>query len=242
MPLQVIGAGFGRTGTLSLKAALERLGFEPCYHMMEVIGVRPGVNDGHVDTWNDFVCGGRPMDWHRLFAGYQACVDFPTCAYYRELMAAFPDAPVVLTVRDAGVWAESWAAIHETAQEIRRVTQGDPRMRRWGEFVARIEVNAFGADPDRAAAIAGFERHNAEVKAVVPPERLLVYEVREGWEPLCAFLRRPIPSVPFPHLNEREFLTQVPEALARGDTAAFGRLGQDGLALPGAKPGGAPGS
>ena len=88
-------------------------------------------------------------------------------------------------------------------------------MRRWGEFVEKMEELAIGRETGHAAAIAAFERHNAEVKAFVPRERLLVFEVREGWDPLCAFLQRPAPSVPFPRLNERELLTQAPEALAR---------------------------
>ena len=216
MPLRVIGAGFGRTGTLSQKAALEQLGFDPCYHMAEIVGPRPGVNDGHVDAWHAFVCDGHAMDWERLFAGYQAAVDFPTCVYYRELMAAFPDAPVVLSVRDSASWYDSWCALQAAAQQIRRVTQHDPRMRRWGEFVEALQERTLGREPERAGAIAAFERHNAGVRASVPAERLLVFEVREGWGPLCAFLGRPVPQIPFPHLNERELLAQLPAALARG--------------------------
>ena len=187
MPLRVIGAGFGRTGTLSLKAALEQLGFDPCYHMAEVIVERPGLNEGHVDAWHDFICEGRPMDWQRLFAGYQACLDFPACVYYREVMAAFPEAPVVLSMRDPAAWAESWGVLRATRQEIQRVTQSDPRMRLWGEFVEKMEERWLGSDTGHAAVIAAFERLNAEVKAVVPRERLLVFDVREGWDPLCAF-------------------------------------------------------
>ena len=241
MPLRVIGAGFGRTGTLSLKAALEQLGFDPCYHMAEIIGERPGVNDGHVDAWHAFVCAGRPMDWQKLFAGYQACVDFPTCIYYRELLAAFPEAPVVLTVRDPGAWYESWCALQTAAREIRRVTQHDPRMRRWGEFVEVLEERWLGGEPERTRAIAAFERHVAEVKAGVPAERLLVFDVREGWAPLCAFLGRPVPEGPFPHLNEREFLAQMPAALARGDASLADRLGL-ALPVPGSKRGETPGA
>jgi len=171
MPLLVIGAGFGRTGTLSLKAAFEQLGFDPCYHMAEVIVERPGLSEGHVDVWRDFICEGRPMDWQRLFAGYQACLDFPACVYYREVMAAFPAAPVVLSVRDPAAWAESWGVLRATRQEIQRVTQSDPRMRRWGEFVEKLEERWLGSDTGHAAAIEAFERHNAEVKAVVPRGR-----------------------------------------------------------------------
>jgi hypothetical protein len=205
--------------------------------MAEVVGVRPGVNEGHVDAWHDFVCGGRAMDWERLFAGYQACVDFPTCVYYRELMAAFPDAPVVLSVRDPSAWYESWTALQAAARGIRDATRDDARMRRWGEFVAVIEERCFGAAADRASAIAAFERHNAEVRRTVPAARLLVFEVREGWGPLCAFLGRPVPQAAFPHLNERDLLAQLPEALARGDATIAARLGQGALRLPGSEPG-----
>ena len=99
MPLKVIGAGFGRTGTLSMKAAFERLGFDPCYHFVEVIEPRPGYNDGHRKAWVDFMKGRRAIDWHRLFERYEAVLDLPMCLYYRELMEAFPEARVVLTVR-----------------------------------------------------------------------------------------------------------------------------------------------
>ena len=237
MPLRVIGAGFGRTGTLSLKAALEQLGYDPCYHMAEVVGVRPGVNEGHVDAWHDFVCGARAMDWERLFAAYQACVDFPACVYYRELMEAFPDAPVVLSVREPSAWYESFAALVAIARGIRDATREDPRMRRWGVFMTVIEERCFGASPDRAASIAAFERHNALVRATVPASRLLVFEVREGWGPLCAFLGRPRPEGPFPHLNERELLAQIPAALASGDATLGARLGQGALRMPGSERG-----
>jgi len=237
MPLRVIGAGLGRTGTMSLKAALERLGFDPCYHMAEIIGVRPGANEGHVDAWHAFTFGRAPMDWKRLFAAYQACVDLPTCLFYRELAAEFPDAPVVLSVRDPDTWYESWCALQATAREIWARTRGDPRMRRWSEFVDELQSRRFGRAPGRAETIAVFERHNAEVRATVPAERLLVFEVREGWEPLCRFLDRPVPAGPFPHLNERELLQQVPAALAAGDPLLAARLGQGALRPPGSEGG-----
>ena len=236
MPLQVIGAGFARTGTLSLKAALEELGFDPCYHMAEVIGVRPGVNEGHVDAWHAFVCDGRPMDWERLFEAYQACVDLPACVYYRELLAAFPGARVVLGVRDPAAWYGSWTALQAVARQIEVATRADPRMRRWAEFVARIEAHVFGSEPDRARTLAAFERHNEGVKASVPADRLLVFDVRDGWAPLCRFLGCPTPPGPFPHLNERALLQQVPEALARRDAALPGPLGEGALRPPGPKP------
>ena len=126
MPLKVIGAGFGRTGTTSLKSALEQLGFEPSYHMAEVVGERPGVNDGHLNAWHAFLCRGVVPDWRRMFVGYHACTDAPTCVFYRELMDAFPDARVVLTVRDPASWYASVTALREMTSKLlgRPTTRG----------------------------------------------------------------------------------------------------------------------
>ncbi|MEZ4451932.1 MAG: sulfotransferase [Nannocystaceae bacterium] len=201
MTVQVIGAGFGRTGTLSMKAALERLGFDRCHHMSEVFA--------HPETaaiW-DAANRGEPVDWRGLLAGYRATVDWPSCTFYRELMAVYPDAKVVLTIRDPERWYES---VHET---IYRLSTESP----W--WLARIVpllgvvtgmarrlvwVRTFGGRfEDRAHALAVWRAHIAEVKATVPPERLLVYEVSEGWGPLCEFLGVPVPDEPFPRLNDR---------------------------------------
>lgn len=202
MTLRVIGAGFGRTGTASLKEALEALGFGKCYHMIELFQ-RPA--DARV--WRA-AYHGQPVDWDALFAGYQATVDWPGCTFYRELMERYPDAKVVLTVRDPEQW-------HASAMNT---IYGAPRafplpllrpLIPWMRDIFRMQDDLFwngafhGRFADKQYAIEVFNRHNAEVKRVVPPERLLVYEVKAGWAPLCRFLDVPVPvDRPFPHVND----------------------------------------
>jgi Sulfotransferase domain len=194
--LKIIGAGFGRTGTLSLKHALEELGYSPCYHMSELFD-KPGV-----DTQWDAIVSGEPADWHTIFKGYQATVDWPACTFYKELMQLYPDAKVLLSARDPEKWYDS------VANTIYRVSHLNPDHARtthghmvhtliWqGTFDNRFE--------DKEYAIAVFLRHIQEVKQYVPAEKLLVYEVKEGWEPLCAFLGVAVPTgKPFPHDNDR---------------------------------------
>ena len=201
MPIRVIGAGLGRTGTLSLKVALEELGFARCYHMSEVIA---HLEDARV--W-DAAARGERVDWETLFQGYQATVDWPSCSFYEELMRHYPDAKVVLTVRDPERWYES--ACH-TIYVVRQAFPGwimafFPRMRIFRRMLDRLiwDGTFHGRFEDRPFAIDVFNRHNEQVRRVVPPERLLVFEVREGWEPLCAFLGVPVPAgKPFPHLND----------------------------------------
>lgn len=200
--MKVIGAGFGRTGTLSLQSALEQLGFKKCYHMVEVF-----KHPDHPALWSD-AAEGRPVDWDSLLDGYEATVDWPGCTFYKELMAQYPDAKVLLSVRDFEGWYKS---VRETIYEI---SNGFPMkqtmkialfFRKPGKMASSIVwKNTFQdrfLDKDFARQV--FEAHIAEVKRVVPPDRLLVYQVREGWGPLCAFLGVPVPeNTPFPHLND----------------------------------------
>ncbi len=178
--LDVIGAGFGRTGTASLKGALELLGLAPCYHMFEV-----SRNPGHVDLWLK-ATDGRLGDWEEVFAGYRAAVDWPASAFYAALMARYPDARVILTVRDPNAWyASAMATIYDPA----RTSEMGRRIIWDGVFDGRFA--------DREHALAVYRRHADEVRRRVPPERLLVYDVREGWEPLCRFLALDPPAAPF---------------------------------------------
>jgi Sulfotransferase domain len=200
MALQIIGAGFGRTGTLAAKLALEKLGIGRCYHMMEVFG-RPE----HVALWHDAAHGKR-VDWDALFAGFDATVDWPACSFWRELSEHYPDAKVLLTVRDAERWYES---VHNTIYQAmtHAIPEGAPphaRMHR--DMVLKLVLDSTfgGRFEDRAHAIAVFERHNEAVRRAIAPERLLVYEVAEGWEPLCRFVGRPVPDEPFPRINTTE--------------------------------------
>ncbi len=194
--MQVIGAGFGRTGTMSMQAALEILGYR-CYHMKEVT-----EHAGHLQAWHALVAGRRRWTGRRCLPSFQATVDFPACVYYQELMREFPDAKVILTVRDPQRWFDSFLTLQETTDSFRRF-RFIPRARRFIDFTDLLLGNVFHGTPrDRERCIEVFDRHNGEVQATVPADRLLVFQVQDGWEPLCKFLGREVPDVPFPHLNE----------------------------------------
>lgn len=200
--LKLIGAGFGRTGTLSLKKALEELGFGPCYHMVELF-----ENEGANEQW-EAISRGLPVDWNTIFAGYQATVDWPACAFYKELMRVYPDAKVLLSVRDPEKWYKSAASTIYATSSLHR----DPDSLHARMINAIIWQGTFeGRFEDKDYAIDVFLRHNEEVKRYVPPEKLLVYDVKQGWEPLCAFLDVEVPAgKPFPYLNDREsFLSMI---------------------------------
>ena len=198
MSLRVVGAGLGRTGTLSLKVALEKLLGGPCYHMAEVFP-RPD----HVGVWRDAALG-QPQDWAKVFEGFRAAVDWPAAAFWRELSAAFPDALVLLSVRPAESW---WKSASETIFAVQ--DKIPPQFREMMEplfrerFTSRID--------DKAASIAAYERHNAQVRAEVPRGRLLEWSAPDGWEPLCNALDLPVPAEPFPRVNTtEEFLGRLP--------------------------------
>ncbi len=223
MTIEVIGAGFGRTGTMSLKVALEELGFEPCYHMIELF-----AHPEHVEPW-EAAARGKPIDWEHLFSDYRATTDWPACSFYKELMQKYPDARVILTVRDPDRWYES---TYNTIYGMRRVISSPifrltapfrPGLSRAARMNDRlIWQNTFGGSlEDRQHATKVFERHNAGVKEHVPPDKLLVYEVKEGWEPLCEFLGVEVPeNKPFPHLNDTDtFRKMVRRRLAFALTA-----------------------
>lgn len=204
MPIRVIGAGFGRTGTLSLKKALEILGFAPCYHM-EIVFSHPW----HARSWLR-VYTRAPVDWEDLLGRYQAIVDWPGCTYYRELLDTYPQARVILTVREPQQWYTS------TAKTIYSVMNRFPLNRSGGwipllnsliDMLNRLiwEGTFHGRFADQQHALQVFEDHIAEVQRQVPPEKLLVYQIKQGWEPLCRFLGVPEPEgIPFPHLNDRQ--------------------------------------
>ena len=201
MGLSVIGAGIGRTGTLSLKTALEQIGYGPCYHMAEVF---QNV-EAHVPLWQA-ACDGN-ADWDRLFKGYRSAVDFPAAAFYKELADHYPDAKVILTVRDSSaVWVKSMMAT--IAPAMRR--QAKEEFLAWRKMTASaIHDRFFGGEMEtEAQLVSRYERHNEEVQRVIPKERLLVYNVSEGWEPLCAFLDVPVPAEPFPRTNSTQFFNE----------------------------------
>jgi len=200
--MRVIGSGFGRTGTLSLKYALEELGFAPCYHMEEVLR-----NPAHVPIWHD-AAEGRSVDWHELFRDYEAAVDFPASIVYRDLMEAFPEAKVVHTVRDADPWYDSTLETIYRGSTLfprwwRRVV---PHMGRWVDMADEMIWEGLfdGEFENRESAIERYNSWTAEVIATVQPERLLVFEVKDGWGPLCEFLDVLQPDCDFPNVNDRE--------------------------------------
>jgi len=198
MALKVVGAGFGRTGTLSLKSALEQIGYGPCYHMMEVFP-RPD----HVQMWHDAAFG-KPVDWDLLFRGFVSTVDWPSTRWWKELAAHYPDAKVLLSLRDPEAWYKSMS---ETIYQPMTwpVPDGAPEMVKLQNEMARkaiLEGTFDNRFEDKAHAIAVFNRHNQEVRDTVDPRRLLVFEARMGWEPLCRFLEVPVPNEPYPRLND----------------------------------------
>lgn len=197
MALELIGAGFGRTGTLSMKAALERLGLEPCYHMIEAFG-----HPEHAGDWATAILGG-PFDPETLLAGYPATVDFPACVLWRRLHEHYPTAKVLLTVRPAEAWWKSFSnTIGPTSRDFVPEDESQQGIRR---LFDAIGLAVFG-DPglDRERCIEVYERHNEAVQSGIPTDQLLVYEVGSGWDPLCEFLGLPVPDEPYPHTNTSE--------------------------------------
>jgi hypothetical protein len=230
MAIKIIGAGLGRTGTMSLKVALEELGFVKCYHMVEVLA---RLDDAR--TWNA-AARGEPVDWDRLFDGYQATVDFPGCMFYRELAEKYAEAKVILTVRDCERWYDSVAQTIYFARKAFPKWAGvlNPRMRDFQRMIGRIWDGMFqGRFEDRAFAIDAFNRHNEQVRRDLPADRLLVYEVSQGWGPLCAFLGVPVPEgKPFPHLNDAaEFRARIERGARVVRTIGYAAIGAAALVV-----------
>jgi hypothetical protein len=217
--MRVIGVGFGRTGTASVKLALERLGLGPCYHMSEVIERPQRAGDWLAATRH-------PVDWDRMFAGYLSTVDWPGAAFWRELLAAYPDAMVLLTVRDTDSWYRSCAdTIFRTAGRLPDAATAAAGALPAGfeDFVAMTQAvvvdRVFGGRiDDRDHAVAVYERHNAAVRAEVPAGRLLEYRAADGWGPLCDRLGVPVPDEPFPHVNDTAAFRRRQDARFGGDT------------------------
>ena len=242
--LVVIGAGFGRTGTLSLREALVRLGFAPCDHMLE--------NFEHTERfalWRDAFRrkqAGKPIDWRPLLGDYRAIVDWPGAYFWRELIAAHPDAKVILTIRDPGRWYQSCLdtifRMRARADESLRarammkfIGLMIPRMREGFQIVDDIiwDGTFAGNFTDREHALQIFAEHNREVEETVPPQRLLVFDVKQGWQPLCEFLEVPVPDrEPFPHVNDAEsFQKRIQQRLARSLMRLAGPIAAGATAL-----------
>ncbi|MEM8768266.1 MAG: sulfotransferase family protein [Pseudomonadota bacterium] len=199
MSLKVIGAGYGRNGTLSLKHALEQLGFSKCYHMMEV------NQDREEDVaWLKLAQGGE-VDFDKLFEGYQASVDWPSCNFWREQLAWSPEAKVILSERDPEKWyASIMNTIYPMSVAAKKIE--DPLMQRRSEMVFEVIWDGLfdGRLDDKDHVIDVYLKHNQAVKDELPPEKLLVFEASQGWAPLCEFLEVPIPDEPYPRVNTTE--------------------------------------
>jgi hypothetical protein len=196
MPLSVIGAGFGRTGTTSLWRAFDRLGFGPCW--------KEGDSPIGRTLWSKFRSH-QPINWDEVLDGYRSTLDFPICLFYRELASHYPTAKVILTVRDTNVWYESTEAVF--LKPLFALKESSPERATELTFATDLLSTAFGPDLlNRSAVIAAYERHTAEVQRSISADRLLVYDVGTGWEPLCEFLGVPLPDESFPSLNSRSDL------------------------------------
>jgi hypothetical protein len=215
MALNVIGAGFGRTGTLSAYTALNQLGL-PCYHMFEVLENK--ANKTHLDFWRKVANApaGTQHDWNQVFANYTAAVDNPACCVWRELMQSYPDAKVLLTLHPKG--AEAWYEstmdtiyFTENRWQFKVLALATPFGKKMGDMSRKLiwRRNHKGTMEDRARAIAHYQQHIEEVKAAVPPDRLLIFSADQGWEPLCKFLGMPVPPGPFPNVNDRAQIKKV---------------------------------
>lgn len=230
--MKVIGAGFGRTGTRSFKRALEDLGLGPTYHMQEVMR-RPS----HIQQWRRFARTAE-ADWDALFSGFGSGVDYPVSCVWEELASHYPDTKVVLTVRDPEQWWESTAS---TIYRFRTafpawMLRSVPTTRHFVEMVDRLVWDGLfdGRFPDREHAIGVFERHIEHVRATCPPDRLLVFDVSEGWDPLCSFLGLPVPPHPFPHLNDAKVTRRVVAGIRWGARATPFLLGSAAVGVIGA--------
>jgi len=203
MGMKVIGVGVGRTGTYSLKLAINQLGLGPCHHMEEVLLHMPQ----QVPLWSAALNG--KADWGAIYRGFASAVDWPTAGFYRPLRNAFPAAKFVLTVRSPESWAESFG---ETIYKLLAGRDKAPEaMRDWLAMAhGVIKMTGFPEGLDKRQLAKAFTAHVDAVRAEIPPEQLLVYQVKEGWEPLCAFLGVPVPEGPFPRTNDRaEFWDRV---------------------------------
>lgn len=198
MALKVIGAGVGRTGTNSFKLAMEKLGYGKCHHMFEVL-----ENPWHADVLLA-AAKGEKVDWDTLFEGYQATCDWPACHFWRELSEYYPDAKVVLNVRDPEAW---YASVMKTIiPRAQQMFSGE--MTPIAEMIKEIVFNQAwdNRTDDKDYMIARYNAHNQSVRDTIAADRLLEFDPADGWEPLCAFLGEPVPDEPYPNTNSsKEF-------------------------------------
>jgi hypothetical protein len=207
MSLAVIGSGFGRTGTASLKQALEMLGFGPCHHMEEVL-----FHPEQVAYWLAVIAG-KPVVWDEVFKGYRSQVDWPGAHVWRQLAAAYPAAKVIHSVRPEDVWWTSFSATIGKLLAMRKDMPAPPHIAAMFDAmeIAIVQQTFFCPVTDREGVLAAYRGRTEQVRAAIPRERLLVFDVTQGWEPLCAFLGVPVPKDPFPRKNSTEQFWQLVE-------------------------------
>lgn len=223
MPLKIIGVGFGRTGTESLYTALNTLGL-PCYHMYEVLNNT--LNKSHLDFWLKVARStpGTQQDWEaEVFSRYAAAVDNPACVVWRELMAAYPDAKVILTLHPKGPeawWQSTMETIYFTENHwpFKVLELFTPFGRKFGEMARKLIWQRGHQDTmhDRDKAVAHYQQHLETVRREVPQDKLLVFKATDGWAPLCEFLSLPIPPTPFPNVNSREQFQKIKREMSKG--------------------------
>ncbi len=237
MTLAIIGAGYGRTGTMSTYTALNQLGF-PCYHMIEVLQNK--ANASHLDFWRKVANApaGTQHDWNAVFANYRAAVDFPASCVWRELIASCPEAKVLLTLHPKGAeaWYESTIEtiyFTENRWQFKVLKLTTPFGRKFGDMSRKLlwQRALSGTMDDRARAIAQYNRHIEDVRAVVPVKRLLIFSVDQGWEPLCKFLDVPVPAGPFPNVNDRADIQKIIGKMSMGAYAILAAAAAAAVAL-----------
>jgi hypothetical protein len=214
MSLKIIGAGFGRTGTLSTQYALNELGF-PCYHMFEVL--ENSNNKNHLDFWRMVADSpeGQPHNWNEVFANYTATVDNPGCCVWRELVQAYPEAKVILTLHPKGpeAWYDStYQTIYFSEYKwVFKMLQWFPPVKKITGMNRKLiwERSLKGTMKNKTDAIARYHEHMEEVKLTIPKEKLLIYSVDQGWEPLCRFLGVDVPQREFPNVNDRASIKKM---------------------------------
>lgn len=224
MSIKIIGAGLPRTGTNTLKEALEKLGFQKTYHMKELLAHPENIH--YWETLRDT----KTTDWDKLYDGYQATVDFPCYPWYKEHMKRYPDAKVIFSTRPFESWYTSvqstiWSAGPQTLpQKLGMMAKliFNPRLRKIISCVKLSKSIIFGGTfqgkfLDKAETEKLFNQHAEEVKSHVPSDKLLVFEASQGWEPLCKFLGVPVPQEPFPHLNKKENFKEMLQGIMKGE-------------------------
>jgi hypothetical protein len=205
MAINIIGVGVGRTGTYSLRLAINQLGYGPCHHMEEVL---KDINV-QVPLWSETLKGNT--NWSAIYKGFNSAVDWPTAGFFRELIKEYPTAKFILTERNPENWADSFGST------IYKLVEGKDKapekMQNWLTMVNELlNKSGFPQGLDRDGLINGFIAHNKAVRDIIPKDQLLIFQVKDGWEPLCKFLNEPVPNQPFPRTNNREEFWELVKA------------------------------